>query len=93
VHVKHLGVKFLYQEAREAQRQEVKLTPGMLDALPEGLRSELEASFVSLNAERIHTSIERLAEHDEALKKVLEEHAGNFDYPAILRALRNTDQT
>jgi CheY-like chemotaxis protein len=90
---KHLGVKFLYQGARAAQRQEVKLTSGMLDALPEGLRSELEESLVSLDAERIQASIERLAEHDEALKKALEELAGNFDYPAILRALGRTDKT
>jgi hypothetical protein len=38
-------------------------------------------------------SIERLAEHGETLKEALEELAGSFDYPAILRALRNTDQT
>ncbi|MEJ2266448.1 MAG: ATP-binding protein [Anaerolineales bacterium] len=90
---KHLGVKFLYQGARAAQRQERKLTLGMLDALPEGLRSELEESLVSLNAERIHASIERLAEHDETLAETLAGLAGNFDYWAILRALRNTDQT
>ncbi|MEJ2404984.1 MAG: hypothetical protein P8171_11945 [Candidatus Thiodiazotropha sp.] len=86
-------MKFLYQGARAAQRQEVKLTPGMLDALPEGLRSELEESLVSLDGERIHASIERLAEHDKTLKEVLEGLAGNFDYPAILRALGNADQT
>jgi CheY-like chemotaxis protein len=86
---KHMGVKFLYQKARGARRQEVKLTSGMLDALPEGLRSELEEALENLDAERIHASIQRLAEHDETL----EELAGNFDYPAILRALRNTDQT
>ena len=60
----------------------------MLNGLPERLRSELEEALESLDAERIHASIERLAEHDEALKKALEELAGNFDYPAILRALR-----
>ncbi|MEJ2395480.1 MAG: response regulator [Candidatus Thiodiazotropha sp.] len=90
---KHLGVKYLYKDTLLAEEQDVDLTPEMLNGLPERLLGELEESLVSLDAERIHASIERLAEHDETLKEALEGLAGNFDYPAILRALGNTDQT
>jgi CheY-like chemotaxis protein len=85
---KHLGVEVLNQGARAAQRQEVKLTSSMLGALSEGLRSELEEALECLDAELIHADIQRLAEHDESLKDALQGLAANFDYPAILRALR-----
>jgi signal transduction histidine kinase/DNA-binding NarL/FixJ family response regulator len=84
----HLGVKYLYKEAAESPEEKVPLTPGMLETLPEGLRSDFREALELLDSERIDAIIQQIAAYDRALHKALSQFAANFDYPAILRLLR-----
>lgn len=83
-----LDVKFVYSETEAAADESVALTADMLAVLPEQLRRDLESAVVSLESERIESIIDRLADYDPQLKNVLSRLVYNFDYPAILKALR-----
>ena len=83
---KHLGLRFIYEEADEAL-PEVSLTPDMLAALPSQLRKNLRDALESLDSERITLILAQVAEHDVGLQKILVRLVENFDYPAILKAL------
>jgi signal transduction histidine kinase len=85
---KHLGVKYLYEGEPESHTQSETLTPEMLDDLPEALRSDLIAALESLDRDLIDTAIRQVGTHDPALQMNLSRLAKNFDYPAILEALR-----
>lgn len=83
-----LGVKFVYSETETAANESAPLTPEMLSVLPEPIRRDLENAVVSLESERMELIIERIADFDPLLKDVLSRLVYNFDYPAILKALR-----
>jgi signal transduction histidine kinase/CheY-like chemotaxis protein len=87
---KHLGVRYLYGNAPAADTgmQGVNLTPEMLSELPRYMRQELEEALQSLNSERIDEVIQKIGKFDAQLGQLLAQIAGNFDYPAILRALQ-----
>jgi PAS domain S-box-containing protein len=85
---KHLGVKYLYKDKPMARERDVELTPEMLDELPGRLLSELENALERLDSERIKAVIQQVATHDQAVYRKLSQLAGDFNYPAILRALR-----
>ncbi len=85
---KHLGVKYLYKDALLGGAQEAELAPEMLNGLPGQLLGELEDALQSLDSSQIDTVIQQVAMHDQALHKQLIHLAGEFNYPAILRALR-----
>jgi CheY-like chemotaxis protein/anti-sigma regulatory factor (Ser/Thr protein kinase) len=90
---RHLGVKYLFEEALETQEQvqDVILTPEMLSGLPEAYREELVKALESLEHERIVTVIQRVVTHDLALQKKLIDLARNFDYAIILQALQKNE--
>ncbi|MCE5181244.1 MAG: PAS domain S-box protein [Betaproteobacteria bacterium] len=88
---RQLGVKYIYADARAAEAEEASdgvITAEMLTALPPDLRRELHDALESLEGERIGTVIQQTASYDPKLHKTLSHLAGNFDYPAILRALQ-----
>ncbi len=85
---KHLGVKYLYNDTPLSEVQDADLTPEMLDVLPEQLLGELEEALQSLDKSQIDAIIQQVATHDQAMYKKLTYLAGNFNYPAILQALR-----
>ncbi|MEJ2467056.1 MAG: response regulator [Candidatus Thiodiazotropha sp.] len=85
---KHLGVKYLYKDTPLAGGQDVDLTPEMLNGLPERLRGELKKALESLDRSLIDTVIQQVATHDLVLHKQLLHLVDDFNYPAILRALR-----
>ena len=89
---KHLGVRYLYGTAPAPQNamEMVTLTPAMLELLQPALRRELAEAVQRLDSERIKAVIQAIAQHDAPLAQVLAQFAANFDYPAILRALRVT---
>ena len=60
----------------------------MLAVLPQDLRRELHDAVESLEGERITAVIGQVASYDSKLYKTLSYLAGNFDYPAILKALQ-----
>ncbi len=88
---RHLGVKYLFEGARETPEQEVILTPEMLNGLPEAFREELVKALESLEHEQIVTVIQRVVTHDQALQKKLMDLARNFDYAIILQALQKDE--
>ncbi|HEY5993770.1 MAG TPA: ATP-binding protein [Gallionellaceae bacterium] len=87
---KHLGVRYAYSAAAPAEigMEMVTLTPEMLEAVQPLLRNELAAALQSLDSERIDAVIEAIAQGNAPLGQALAQLAGNFDYPAILRALK-----
>ncbi len=85
---RHLGVKYSYKETPMAREPSVDLTPEMLDELPDRLLSELGTALQRLDSGKIELIIQQVATHDQALYKKLSRLAGDFNYPAILRALR-----
>jgi signal transduction histidine kinase/CheY-like chemotaxis protein len=89
---KFLGVKYLYGATNEPQKQDVAITPEMLDGIPDELLSELEESLENLDSERIEDAIRRIASKNEALQKKLSYLANNFDYPAIISVLQMREQ-
>ena len=82
-----LGIKFIRDDAQQADAEAVKLTPEMLSVLPEALRNELKTELECLESERIALVIERVASYDQALCKTLLRLAEGFDYQAILDVL------
>jgi signal transduction histidine kinase/CheY-like chemotaxis protein len=85
----HLGVKYRYKEVPDGQIQNDTLTPEMLQVLPEALLKELEKTLLSLDPRRIESVMQNIAAQDEALQKKLSRLTANFNYPAILQALKS----
>ena len=86
---KQLGVQYTYTDAQAAEEvSDGVLTAQMLAVLPQDLRRELHDALESLEGERITAVIEQVASYDSKLHKTLSHLAGNFDYPAILKALQ-----
>lgn len=90
---KYLGVQYVYEEEREAKRKDLTLTSKMLEGVPAELLGELKEALESLDAERIDSAIQQVAKHDQTLREKLNGLADNFDYPAILRVLRKTEES
>lgn len=85
----HLGVQYIYADAQPIEPVDtLQLTAERLSVLPQELRGELIAALESLEQEHIRTVIERVPPYDLVLYKTLSQSAENFDYPAILNALR-----
>ena len=84
-----LGVQYEYANTQNSVIEPVVLTAEMLSVLPEEFRRDLENTLITLDSERIGLIVQRIAEHDQNLKKVLTRLADSYDYPAILKALRN----
>ncbi len=83
---RQLGVQYTYAEAQEMAAEEVVLSASMLSALSPELCNELCAALESLDDERIAAAISQVS--DLKLNNLLSQLAGNFDYPAILKAVR-----
>jgi PAS domain S-box-containing protein len=84
-----LGIRFQYEESKETQKHTYKLTPEMVAVLPEKLRNELQGALESLESRKIYMSIQQVAAYDQELYSSLIQCAENFDYPAILQALKS----
>ena len=84
---KHLGVRFIYESATQAEEPAQTLTPEMMSRLPDELRNELKEALENLDADRIDGLIQRVAAYDQALQKTLQCLAANFDYQTIIKAL------
>jgi signal transduction histidine kinase/CheY-like chemotaxis protein len=84
---RQLGVRFVYDSATVAAAPAVALRPEALAALPQELRRDLTGAVVSLDVARIGETIRRVSELDPALGDALAQHADQFAYTTILRAL------
>jgi CheY-like chemotaxis protein len=85
---RQLGVRYAYLADDKPAEAPMELAPEALSALPGELRRELEAALKSLESERIEMLIGQVARYDKELFGSLTHLAQNFDYPAILKALR-----
>jgi PAS domain S-box-containing protein len=87
--IKHLNVQYIYADAQaESSVPDLTLTAESLLLLPVELRAELQTVLQSLDSEKINAVIEQVATYDAELKVTLQHLADNFDYPAILKALK-----
>lgn len=85
---RHLGLCWVYAAMPVAEAPASALTPASLAPLPEALRHELKAALESLETERIANAIARAGAYDPTLETALSQLAGEFNYPAILNALK-----
>ncbi|MDP3618021.1 MAG: ATP-binding protein, partial [Rhodoferax sp.] len=86
---RQLGVRYQYAQAHaEEEVSNVVLTSEMLAVLSPDRRRELHDALENLNAERISAVMAQIASLDSKLHKTLSQLIGNFDYPAILKALQ-----
>ncbi|WP_273702941.1 ATP-binding protein [Candidatus Accumulibacter vicinus] len=88
---RHLGVCYVYDEAAPAPASGTgpPPDPAALATLPAALRRALADALVTLDIAHIDALIGQVRERDAALARVLGEHAENFDYQAIEKALRS----
>lgn len=86
---KHLGVDYIYEEASVTEEAGMTLTPDRLAVLPALVRSELKEALESLERDCIASIIDQVADYDPPLRDTLSLLADNFDYPTILKALKD----
>ena len=87
---RHLGVQYIYQDAREEKVvNETILSKQALSALPPSIREGLRSALTSLESETISAAIKQVASYDEALYRTLIHYVDDFNYPAILKALES----
>lgn len=89
---RQLGIKYLYRSETEEQAASVTPTPEMLAVLPSALREELKKALENLDSKQISAALLQVNEVDTALGSALSRLADNFDYPAILNALNETNE-
>ncbi len=84
-----LGLRYVYAGAPPAPASATPevLTPARLAVLPGALRVELREALESLDGERIEAALGQVAAYDVGLQQVLSRLSGDYDYPAILKAL------
>ncbi|MDD2832489.1 MAG: ATP-binding protein [Methylotenera sp.] len=88
--IKHLKVKYIYADAQtEHHAQDLTLTPEALRVLPAEIRNEMQTALESLDSEKIDMAIKPVSAYDAELYKTLSILVDNFDYPAILKALKD----
>ncbi len=85
---RQLGVQFVYSEPSASALETAVLVPEMLSVLPKHLCQDLENAVKSLESERIALIIQQIAQYDQKLANVLTRLNENYEYPAILKALR-----
>jgi len=87
---RHLGVRYLYRDDSVSTRESPSAPqPDALAALPQDLRGHLKDAVISLDVSRIASMINRVAERDATLGRMLAGCAEGFAYTAILKALED----
>jgi PAS domain S-box-containing protein len=86
-----LNAKYRYSEQAAAEAAPRPLTGAMLLKLPDPLRQELRAAVASLDNDRIASTLGKLGAVDAELARTLSRLTEYFDYPAILKALDETE--
>lgn len=89
---RQLGVRYRYGDHAQPVLQETQLAPTAFASVPDRLRTDLMNALESLDSRRIERSIEGVARYDPPLALILKGFAEGFDYPAILRALKDVGE-
>jgi signal transduction histidine kinase/CheY-like chemotaxis protein len=86
---RQLGIEYVYRnDGAIEDAKPLVLTPAMLAGLPGELRDQLKAALTNLDSDQIATLILRIGERDATLGHALTCLSENFDYPAIINALK-----
>jgi DNA-binding response OmpR family regulator len=85
---KHLEVEYIYKDTPKPPNKNIRLRPEMLKSLPQELLDELKEVLISLEPERINTTIKKVAQVDPDLGNKLNHYASNFNYPGILHVIK-----
>jgi signal transduction histidine kinase/CheY-like chemotaxis protein len=86
---KQLGIEYVYRD-RETEANSLLPTPAMFALMPDSLVEQLHDALIELNGDRIDDIIDRIAEIDARLAQGLARLAEQFDYPTILRLLKES---
>ena len=86
-----LNAKYRYSVPAAAEAAPKPLTGAMLLKLPDPLRQELRTAVASLDNDRIASTLGKLGAVDAELARTLSRLTEYFDYPAILKALDETE--
>jgi len=92
--LKHLGLKYIYDDKRaeeESGEPATELQAEQLEALPADLRSELHTAILRLDTMRTQEVINRIAAWDSAIGTVLKRLADNLDYERLLALTEETN--
>jgi len=89
---KQLGVRYVYADVPEVKEMPTKLTPAMLSIVPTDLRQELRGAVESLDSGRICFVVNKIRALEVELGSTLDRLIKNYDYPAILKALDETNK-
>jgi CheY-like chemotaxis protein/two-component sensor histidine kinase len=84
---RHLGLRYCYAEGIAEQTAPI-LAADRMAALPQAARAELREALESLEIDAIAAAIRQVERYDIELAKALSKSADDFDYQAILDALR-----
>jgi PAS domain S-box-containing protein len=82
-----LNIEYRYSAESAAESAPVPLTAAMLMRLPDPLRRELRTAVTSLDNEQIASVLEKVGAVDVELAHALSHLTEYFDYPAILKAI------
>ena len=92
--VRHLDLQFVGSDDGSMKRERtITLEPSMLAGIADEMRVELHDALTLLDKNRITAAIKRISEKDHELAELLQSLAGDFNYPAILNALDNAEDS
>ena len=94
VMARHLGVRYIYEEAEEPEAKsegeapEDAPNPEALAGLPDDLLAELRQAVIDLDVELIETVIGRIRRLNAPVADGLEDLAGDFQYDRLLALIQ-----
>ncbi len=92
--IKHLGVRYVYEEIagenRSLENEMMALNPAELAALPPDLVEGLERATVRAYWDEIYSAIDEIGLVNARLAEELKHFVGEFDYGRILTAIENS---
>lgn len=90
---KHLGVKFIYQDAPvTASSPTSKITADMMATLPSALREELHEATMTLDTEEIDTVIVQIRTIESEIADSLDALAKGYQFDQIIQLLETTNE-
>jgi CheY-like chemotaxis protein len=93
---KHLGLKYVYEEAKDEfgpVKSEVELVPKQLKILPADLLSQLHQAALELNEQRSLAVIEKIKPIDANIARKLDELVRDFAFDTLQEVTKTREQS